>query len=110
MDGFQLSYTIDAPVDGEGRFVFERVPPGYRGRLYAEVVPRTFTVAVREGMRLISVVKMPAPSTAQKDASRFKANLPEKGSILDSISLLRKHRALHGLPARPCSFTERGGP
>ena len=31
---------------------FERVPPGYRGKLYAEVAPRTFTVCVREGMRL----------------------------------------------------------
>lgn len=31
---------------------FERVPEGYRGRLYAEVVPRTFTVLVRQGMRL----------------------------------------------------------
>ena len=34
---------------------FERVPQGYRGKLYAEVVPRTFTVAVREGMRLNQV-------------------------------------------------------
>src|SRR6202047_82809 len=31
---------------------FERVPPGYKGRLYAEIVSRTFTVAVRAGMRL----------------------------------------------------------
>ena len=31
---------------------FEWVSPGYKGKLYAEVVPRTFTVAVREGMRL----------------------------------------------------------
>jgi len=31
---------------------FERVPAGYRGRLYAEIVPRTFTVRVRAGMRL----------------------------------------------------------
>jgi dCTP deaminase len=31
---------------------FERVPPGYRGKLYAEIVPRTFTVGVRAGMRL----------------------------------------------------------
>ena len=31
---------------------FDRVPPGYRGKLYAEVVSRTFTVAVRAGMRL----------------------------------------------------------
>jgi len=31
---------------------FERVPDGYRGRLYAEVVPRTFTILVQQGMRL----------------------------------------------------------
>jgi dCTP deaminase len=31
---------------------FERVPAGYRGGLYAEIVPRTFTVRVRAGMRL----------------------------------------------------------
>ncbi|MBI1954824.1 MAG: 2'-deoxycytidine 5'-triphosphate deaminase, partial [Acidobacteria bacterium] len=28
---------------------FEWVSPGYKGKLYAEVVPRTFTIAVREG-------------------------------------------------------------
>ena len=31
---------------------FERVPAGYKGRLYAEVVPRTFTVILAEGIRL----------------------------------------------------------
>ena len=31
---------------------FERVASGYKGKLYAEVVPRTFTVRVQEGMRL----------------------------------------------------------
>jgi dCTP deaminase len=31
---------------------FERVPEGYRGRLYIEVVPRTFTILAREGMKL----------------------------------------------------------
>jgi dCTP deaminase len=31
---------------------FDRVPPGYKGKLYAEVVSRTFTVAMRAGMRL----------------------------------------------------------
>lgn len=31
---------------------FERVPAGYKGRLYAEVVPRTFTLIVREGVKL----------------------------------------------------------
>jgi dCTP deaminase len=31
---------------------FEGVSAGYKGGLYAEIVPRTFTVAVRAGMRL----------------------------------------------------------
>jgi dCTP deaminase len=31
---------------------FDSVPQGYKGKLYAEVVSRTFTVAVRTGMRL----------------------------------------------------------
>ena len=31
---------------------FDSVPPGYKGKLYAEVVSRTFTGAVRAGMRL----------------------------------------------------------
>src|SRR3990172_8853771 len=34
---------------------FERVPQGYRGRLYAEVVPRTFSVRLQEGMSLNQV-------------------------------------------------------
>lgn len=31
---------------------FERVPEGYKGKLYAEVVPRTFTVVISEGIKL----------------------------------------------------------
>src|SRR5579862_1247086 len=31
---------------------FDRVVAGYKGKLYAEVVSRTFTVAIRAGMRL----------------------------------------------------------
>jgi dCTP deaminase len=31
---------------------FDRVPAGYRGPLYAEISPRTFSVVVREGSRL----------------------------------------------------------
>src|SRR5712675_873966 len=31
---------------------FDRVVPGYKGKLYAEVVSRTFTVSLRAGMRL----------------------------------------------------------
>jgi dCTP deaminase len=38
-------------ITDEGR-QFELVPAGYKGRLYAEVVPRTFSVVVRQGERL----------------------------------------------------------
>src|SRR6185312_12118967 len=38
-------------ITDEGR-QFEIVPAGYRGRLFAEVVPRTFSVVVRQGDRL----------------------------------------------------------
>jgi dCTP deaminase len=38
-------------ITDEGR-QFEMVPAGYHGRLYAEVVPRTFSVVVRQGERL----------------------------------------------------------
>jgi dCTP deaminase len=38
-------------ITDEGR-QFEIVPPGYTGRLFAEVVPRTFSVVIREGDRL----------------------------------------------------------
>jgi len=31
---------------------FERVPPGYKGKLYVEVVPRTFSILVSQGMSL----------------------------------------------------------
>lgn len=36
----------------DGGTEFERVPPGYNGTLYAEVVPRTFTVLVQAGVKL----------------------------------------------------------
>ena len=47
---------------------FERAPEGYKGRLYAEVVPRTFSVILREGIRLnqLRLVRgSPPPSDAK---------------------------------------------
>ena len=38
-------------ITDEGR-QFEIVPAGYHGRLFAEVVPRTFSIVVRQGERL----------------------------------------------------------
>ncbi|MGI8527517.1 MAG: 2'-deoxycytidine 5'-triphosphate deaminase [Pseudolabrys sp.] len=34
---------------------FDRIPPGYRGPLYAEISPRTFPVLVREGSRFSQI-------------------------------------------------------
>lgn len=36
----------------EGGTEFESVPEGYRGKLYLEIVPRTFSVLVKQGTRL----------------------------------------------------------
>jgi dCTP deaminase len=36
----------------DGGTEFERVPEGYKGTLYAEVVPRTFTIIVQAGVKL----------------------------------------------------------
>lgn len=47
---------------------FEYVPNGYKGKLFAEIVPRTFPIVVREGLRLnqLRLVKgNPPPSDAR---------------------------------------------
>jgi len=36
----------------DGTPAFDRVPSGYRGKLYTEIAPRTFPVRVRQGTRL----------------------------------------------------------
>ena len=36
----------------DGGAEFERVPEGYKGTLYAEIVPRTFTIIVQAGVKL----------------------------------------------------------
>lgn len=60
-------------------FEFERVPEGYKGRLYTEVVPRTFSVKVREGMSLnqLRIVKgNPLPSRAESTLDKIHAKAP----------------------------------
>lgn len=50
---------------------FEYVPNGYKGRLFAEIVPRTFTIVVQQGLRLnqLRLVKgNPPPSDARLSA------------------------------------------
>src|SRR5260370_28958156 len=51
---------------------FDRVPAGYKGRLYAEIVPGTFTVEIRAGMKLNQV--------------RFvRGNPPSRDSVLSML-------------------------
>jgi len=48
---------------------FDRVPPGYHGALYAEIVPRTFSILARQGSRLnqLRLVRgtLPPPAEVQ---------------------------------------------
>jgi len=36
----------------DNSFTFDEVPPGYSGRLYLEIVPRTFTIRIQQGLTL----------------------------------------------------------
>lgn len=61
---------------------FERVPEGYKGKLYAEVVPRTFTIIVSEGIRLNQLRFMrgcPLSSDARLEALDKEKNLVYAG-------------------------------
>src|SRR5262249_49854528 len=42
-------------VIADGATVFDRIDAGYEGRLYIEVAPRTFSILVRKGSRLVQL-------------------------------------------------------
>ena len=46
---------VFARVIADRAHEFDRIPAGYRGRLWAEVAPRTFSVLVRRGSRLVQL-------------------------------------------------------
>jgi len=50
---------------------FDRVRPGYRGPLYAEIAPRTFSVLVRKGSRL-SQLRVRRGEAARSDEQHIK--------------------------------------
>ncbi|WP_447979213.1 2'-deoxycytidine 5'-triphosphate deaminase [Candidatus Nitrospira bockiana] len=66
----------------DGGTEFERVPAGYKGTLYAEVVPRTFTVIVQEGVKLnqLRFVRGSPPPT---EASHKKLDAEERLVYVD---------------------------
>lgn len=61
----------------DGAEAFDRVPGGYGGPLYAEIVPRTFSVVVRRGSRLGQLrLKRGAPPMPHKTMQRMQAEIP----------------------------------
>jgi dCTP deaminase len=56
---------------------FDRIPQGYRGRLWAEVAPRTFSVLARRGSRLVQLrLRAGEPAFAADELDRLHAGTP----------------------------------
>ena len=64
---------------------FEFVPAGYRGKLYAEIVPRTFSILVREGACL-SQLRLTRGTPRNDDAQLSKLAREESLVYLDGES------------------------
>src|SRR5271154_1336398 len=73
---------------------FEFVPAGYKGKLYAEVVPRTFSILVRQGARL-SQLRLSCGDAASTDADLVRLDLDEKLVFLGEES--EKARIANGV-------------
>jgi dCTP deaminase len=72
---------------------FNRVPERYRGPLYAEIAPRTFSIRVRQGSRLNQIrIKRGSPRSTDTDIRR----LDETFGLLD-ISL-QPDEVRNGIP------------
>ena len=56
---------------------FDRVPGGYHGPLYAEIVPRTFSILVGRGSRLCQLrLKRGVPRMPNKEMHRLQEEIP----------------------------------
>ena len=64
---------------------FDRVPPGYTGKLYAEIVSRTFTVGIRAGMRL-SQLRFVRGNPDSRDSTIRKLEQDETLVYMDEFS------------------------
>ena len=61
----------------DGATEFDRVPGGYHGPLYAEIVPRTFSILVRRGSRLCQLrLKRGVPPMPNKEMHRLQEEIP----------------------------------
>jgi dCTP deaminase len=75
---------------------FDYVPPGYKGKLYAEVVSRTFTVAIRAGMRL-SQLRFVQGNPVSGDRTIKELNQEEPLVYMDDEDVPGKARTHRGL-------------
>jgi dCTP deaminase len=74
----------------DGGTVFENVPEGYRGKLYLEIVPRTFSVLAQQGARLnqMRFVRGNPPPSDQKIDDLHTANtlvFAKTGTPMDAV-------------------------
>jgi len=59
-------------VIADGATVFDRIDAGYEGRLYIEIAPRTFSILVRKGSRLVQLrLRRGAPSSSATSLRRL---------------------------------------
>ena len=93
---------------------FETVPQGYSGRLFTEVVPRTFSVRVQEGMSLNQIRFIKGkPRRVREDSSLGRLDdeetpsaytdddLPAESTKLISIDLVGSGSEIVGYRAKP---------
>ena len=93
----------------DGGTEFDRIPAGYRGPLYAEICPRSFSVLVRPGMRLNQIRFRDGQSVLSDDALRaLHADSPlvDVDAVIDeglgfSVDLKPAEGTLVGYRAKP---------
>jgi dCTP deaminase len=79
---------------------FDRVEPGYRGPLYAEISPRTFPILVRKGSRLNQLrIRRGSPQFTDTQLKRLHADTPLVDGPADIENGLALSVDLKGDPA-----------
>ena len=69
----------------DGGTEFDRIPAGYKGPLYAEICPRSFSVLVRPGMRLNQIRFRAGDAMLDDDALR---NLHNTTPLVDGVPVI----------------------
>lgn len=93
----------------DGGTEFDRIAPGYKGPLYAEICPRSFSVLVRPGMRLNQIRFRQGQamlSDAELNALHVNAPLVDGDAVIDdglgfSVDLRLAGSTLVGYRAKP---------